>query len=144
MFYFAEPLPSFWPKAIVSSNLCPKKAYYEMAKVNRPLVPLFQVQKEGKSMELWITNDFAREFKNRKISWKMKSGGKELLVGSKSVDVPASNAILADEVSLTAVPDETKMVNISLRLTDSTGKELSSYERKLWLELWRKEKLAGI
>jgi len=144
MFYFAEPLPSFWPKAIVSSNLCPKKAYYEMAKVNRPLVPLFQIQKGGRIIEMWVANDLAREFRNCKISWIMKSSGKELLAGSKIVDVPASNAILADEVSLTAVPDETKMVNISLRLTDSAGKELSSYERKLWLELWRKEKLAGI
>ena len=139
MFYFAEPLPSFWPKAIVSSNLCPKKAYYEMAKVNRPLVPLFQVQKEGKSMEVWIANDFAREFKDCKVSWKMKTGGKKLLAGVKSIDIPASNAILVAEMSLAAVPDETKMVNISLRLTDSTGIELSSYERELWLELWRKE-----
>jgi len=139
MFYFAEPLPSFWPKAIVSSNLCPKKAYYEMAKVNRPLVPLFQIQKGGKSMEMWIANDFARKFKNCKISWMMKSGGKELLMGSKIVDVPASNAILAEKVNLATVPEETKMVNISLRLTDSAGKELSSYERELWLELWRKE-----
>ena len=139
MFYFAEPLPSFWPKAIVSSNLCPKKAYYEMAKVNRPLVPLFQIQKGGRIIEMWVANDLAREFRNCKISWTMESSGKELLAGSKIVDVPASNAILAEKVDLTAVPEETKIVKISLRLTDSSGRELSSYERELWLELWRKE-----
>ncbi len=142
MFYFAEPLPSFWPKAIVSSNLCPKKAYYEMAKLNRPLVPLFQVQKEGKSMEVWVANDFAREFKNCKVSWKMETGGKELLAGGKSVNIPSSTAFLVEEVDLAAVPEETKMVKISLRLIDSAGIELSSYERELWLELWRKERAA--
>jgi Glycosyl hydrolase 2 galactose-binding domain-like/Glycosyl hydrolases family 2/Glycosyl hydrolases family 2, TIM barrel domain len=139
MFYFAEPLPSFWPKAIVSSNLCPKKAYYEMAKVNRPLVPLFQIQKGGRIIEMWVANDLAGEFRNCKISWIIKSHGKELLAGSKTVDVPASNAILAEKVDLTAVPEEAKIVKISLRLTDSSGRELSSYERELWLELWRKE-----
>jgi len=142
MFYFAEPLPSFWPKAIVSSNLCPKKAYYEMAKVNRPLVPLFQIQKGGHIIEMWVANDLAREFRNCKISWTMKSSGKELLVGGKIVDVPASNAILVEKVDLATVPEETKMVKISLRLTDSAGMELSSYERELWLELWRKEHAA--
>ena len=139
MFYFAEPLPSFWPKAIVSSNLRPKKAYYEMAKLNRPLVPLFQIQKGGNRMEIWVANDLPREFMNCEVSWNVKAGDKNLLAGSKSLHVPASNAILVETVDLSPVPEETQMVTISLRLMDSKGKKLSSYQRELWLELWCKE-----
>lgn len=140
MFYFAEPLPSFWPKAIVSSNLCPKKAYYEMAKLNRPLVPLFQIQKGGNCMEIWVANDLPHEFKNCEVSWNVKAGDKNLLAGSKALHVPAGNAILVETVDLSPVPEETQMVTISLRLTNSKGKKLSSYQRELWLELWRKER----
>ncbi len=139
MFYFAEPLPSFWPKAIVSSNLCPKKAYYEMAKLNRPLVPLFQIQKGGNGMDVWVANDLPRKFQNCQVSWNVKANGKSLLNGSKSSHVPAADAILVESVDLTSVPENTQMVTISLRVTDPEGKELSSYERQLWLELWRKE-----
>ncbi len=140
MFYFAEPLPSFWPKAIVSSNLCPKKAYYEMAKLNRPLVPLFQIQKGGNCMQIWVANDLPREFKNCQVSWNMEADGKSLLTGAKSSHVPAASAILVENVYLTSVPEDTRIVTISLRVADSEGKELSFYERELWLELWRKER----
>ena len=78
MFYFGEPLPSFWPKAIVSSNLCPKRAYYEMAKLNRPLVSLFQIQKGGNCMQIWISNDLPQEFKNCEVSWNIVAGDKNL------------------------------------------------------------------
>lgn len=140
VFYFAEPLPSFWPKAIVSSNLCPKKAYYEMAKLNRPLVPLFQIQKGGNCMEIWVANDLPREFEDCQVSWNVEAGGMSLLTGSRTSHVPAGSAILVQNVDLRTVPEDTRMVTISLRVTDSVGKELSFYERELWLELWRKER----
>jgi hypothetical protein len=140
MFYFAEPLPSFWPKAIVSSNLCPKKAYYEMAKLNRPLVPLFQIQKGGNCMEIWVANDLPREFEDCQVSWNVEADGISLLTGNKTSHVPAGSAILVQNVDLRTVPEDTRMVTISLRVTDSVGKELSFYERELWLELWRKER----
>jgi len=142
VFSFAEALPNHWAKSIVSSDLRPKKAYYEMAKLNQPLVPLFQIQEDGNFMEVWVANDFPLEFKDCRVSWKIESEGKILLADARTSDILASDATLIETVDLTTMPEDTRMIEVSLIAEDAKGKKLSSYKRELWLELWRKKELA--
>ena len=39
-FHFIDVVPANWPKSIVSHDLRPKKAYFEMAQVNQPIAVL--------------------------------------------------------------------------------------------------------
>ena len=128
---FIDVVPANWPKAIVSHDLRPKKAYYEMAQVNQPLVPLFQLLDHGKAMELWVANDLAQRFDRCCLRWGVKLG-KPLLHGEKAVDVPAADAVMVEKINISSVPANVdNIIAIHLVLNDASGKTLSHYQREV-------------
>ncbi len=136
-FHFIDVTPADWPKSIVSHDLSPKKGYFEMAQVNQPLVPLFQLLDRGKTMELWIANDRPERLEDCRLQWNVASGGKTLVGGEKVVDVPAANAVSVANADLSSIPQDADMITIELILSDAAGTRLSSYQREVWLKLWR-------
>ena len=136
-FHFIDVMPANWPKSIVSHDLRPKKAYYEMAQVNQPLVPLFQLLDQGKAMELWVANDLPERFDHCRLQWSVKLG-KPLLHGEKAVDVPAADAVMVEKIDISSVPANLdNIVTIELVLNDASGKTLSRYQREIFLKAWR-------
>ena len=136
-FHFVDVTPAYWPKSIVSHDLRPKKAYYEMAQINQPIVPLPRVTQEGREMEVWVANNLNRPFADARVRWTVQDGAKVLAEGEASVDVPSHGAVQARRVDLSSVPAETPVVKISLALLDSKGAVLSGYERDVYLKGWR-------
>ncbi len=137
-YFFADPLPAYWPKAIVSPDLRPKKAYYELLKLNKPLVSLFKVTDDGKSLSLWIANDFPYSIKGCCLSWEVSLRRKPVLSGKKSLDIAPSSATFATVVEVSGIKEEKEPIRILLVLKNSNGSILSSYGREVCLGLWRK------
>ena len=136
-FHFVDVMPANWPKSIVSHDLRPKKAYYEMAQVNQPLVPLFQLLDRGKAMELWVANDLPERFDHCRLQWSVKLG-KPLVHGEKVVDVPAADAVMVERVDISSVPANLQeLITIELALNNASGKMLSRYQREIFLKAWR-------
>jgi beta-mannosidase len=127
-FHFVEATAAHWPKAIVSHDLRPKMAYYEMAQVNQPVVPLYRLVERGAAIELWVANDLAVALPGCKVKWTVQAG-ENRLAGEVSGDVRADDAVCLGRVELPAGPD---LVNIALTLTDSKGRKVSEYQREIY------------
>jgi hypothetical protein len=138
-YHFIDVLAANWPKTLVSHDMMPKKAYYAMAEVNRPLVPLFQVLGRGEAMELWVANDLPQPFSACRLQWTVETRGKALLEGEKSVEVLARDAVSAGRVDLSKIPADVDLVTIRLKLGDAAGKTLSTYEQEIFLRVWREQ-----
>ncbi|MBN2023574.1 MAG: hypothetical protein JW809_12385 [Pirellulales bacterium] len=136
-FHFIDVLPASWPKSIVSHDCCPKKAYFAMAQVNQPLVPLLEITNQGKAMELWLANDLPRPVENAQLHWEIRDAGKPLAGGAVPAVVPASDARRVAEVDISAVPDAAEVVTVKLLLVDSKDEVLAQYEQELFLRAWR-------
>ena len=138
-YHFIDVLAANWPKTLVSHDMMPKKAYYAMAEVNRPLVPLFQVLGRGEAMELWVANDLPQPFSACRLQWTVETRGKALLEGEKPVEVPAGDAVSAGRIDLAKVPADVDLITIRLALSDAAGKTLSTYEQEIFLRVWREQ-----
>ena len=139
-FHFVDATAALWPKAVVSFDLRPKPAYYEMAQVNQPVVPLFQFRNRAKSMELYVANDLPAPLSNCALSWSVQTGGRTVLEGCKqAVAVPACDATPVENVDLASIPEDTNAAVISLTLADAGGRVISQYRRALFLKAWRLE-----
>ena len=141
-FHFVDVNPANWPKSIVSHDLRPKQAYYEMAQINQLLVPLPRLIDRGSAMELWVANDLARRFDSCTVNWSVRKDGKILAQGQQTVTVPPLDAVLAGKADLADVPSDASVVTIRLVLSDSSLHEVSRYERGVFLRAWRLEEAA--
>jgi hypothetical protein len=139
-FHFIDALPASWPKAIVSFDLTPKQAYYEMARVNQDTSPLPLINEDGTAMAVWIANDKNKPFENATLKWKISSGGKPLVEGGTKTNVKPFDAENAATVPLDAVPKNTDTIDIDLTLTSENGDLLGEYERKnVYIKAWREK-----
>jgi hypothetical protein len=136
-FHFVDVVPVDWPKAIVSHDLTPKRAYFAMAQVNQPLVPLPRLVNGGQAMELWVANDLPQAWSNCVVRWRVLRGSTPLAQGTQSVDVPASDAALAGVAALTSLPEDASVVQLELVLERSSGEVLSRYNQEVYLAAWK-------
>jgi hypothetical protein len=129
-FHFIDVVPAHWPKAIVSHDQRPKKAYYAMAQVNQPVVALPQLTgAKPDAMKLWVANDLCESFPGAIIHWTVSHGGKALLSGEQKLDVPAVAAVSGGSVDLLPLTQKLASFDLELTLKDSGGKEISRYRR---------------
>lgn len=135
-FHFIDVLPANWPKSIVSNDLMPKQAYYEMAQVNQPVAPLPVISENGSSLELWVANDLPETFKEVQLAWKIKYDMGNL-AGDQTMNIPASGAVVAKELDLSSIPGSSERITISLKLKDPEGITIGQYEREFFLLAWR-------
>ena len=139
-FHFIDATAALWPKAIVSHDLQPKKAYYEMAQANQPVAPLFQLSDRGRTMEVYVANDLPAALRNCRVAWTIQTGGQTVLQGAKQwVAVPATDATRVERVDLTSIPQDTSVAMISITLAESSGRVISRYQREVFLKAWRLE-----
>jgi spermidine synthase len=127
-FHFVDATAAHWPKAIVSHDLRPKMAYYEMAQVNQPIVPLYRLIERGAAIELWVANDLTLALPGCKVKWTVQTG-KQRSDGEVTGNVRADDAACLGRVELPAGPD---VIVIALTLTDSKGRKISEYQREIY------------
>jgi len=131
-FHFMDVIPVFWPKAIVSHDHRPKKAYYQIAQINQPVVVLPKFKgKLPEEMQLWVCNDLTSGFKSALVQWTVSRSGEVLLSGEKKVDVAPVGITAVTNVDLKPVTWEHPDCNLHLILKDSKGKVVSQYRRHL-------------
>lgn len=131
-FHFLDAIPVFWPKSIVSHDHRPKKAYYQMAQINQPLVALPQFSgQHPDAMKLWVANDLDEAFPKAVLNWTVSAGGQSLLGGKQQLNVPAINAISGETIDLLPVVSKHKTFDVELTIVDSDDKMLSSYRRNI-------------
>ena len=138
-FHFIDGLPATWPKSIVSHDFRPKQAYYEMAQVNQPVVPLFQLSNKGHSMDVYVANDLPRALKDCTVAWRIDQDGRTLLAGNGHGDAAALDATRLATVDLAAIGDDVDVVRVTLTLADAAGRQISAYRREIFLKAWRLE-----
>jgi len=130
-FHFVDATAAHWPKSIVSHDLRPKMAYYEMAQVNQPVVPLYRLIERGAAIELWVVNDLAVALPGCKVKWTVQAG-EHRLNGEVAGDVRADDAVCLGRVDLTQLPAGADVINIALTLTDAKGRKVSEYQREIY------------
>ena len=130
-FHFVDATAAHWPKSIVSHDLRPKMAYYEMAQVNQPVVPLYRLIERGAAIELWVANDLAIALPGCKVRWTVQAG-EHRLNGEVTGDVRADDAVCLGRVDLTQLPAGSDVINIALALSDSKGRKVSEYQREIY------------
>ena len=129
-FHFLDVIPAFWPKSIVSHDHRPKKAYYQLAQINQPVVALPQLTgARPDAMTLWIANDLPEAFPQATLRWVVSHDGQTLLEGRQKLDVPAVDAVAGEKVDLSAIATEHPAFDVVLTVSDATGKLLSRYQR---------------
>ncbi len=129
-FHFLDVIPVFWPKSIVSHDQKPKKAYYQLAQINQPLVALPQLSGEKPdALTLWIANDLPEPFPGATLRWTVASGGRVLLDGAQTLDVPALDAVAGGKVDLLPVLAQHPSFDLTLTVSDAAGRLLSRYQR---------------
>lgn len=137
VFHFLDSLPAEWPKSIVSFDLCPKKAYYAMAQVNQPVVPLFQIADQGRTLELWVANDLPGALVGGRLTWSVEGSGRPLIHGEAPAEVPALDAALVAMVDLAALPSDTPVITLVLCLLDAQEKPLAQFRQDVFRPAWR-------
>jgi hypothetical protein len=128
--HFIDALPAHWPKSIVSHDHRPKKAYYQLAQINQPLVPLAQlIGPRPNAMRLWIANDLADSFAEVTLGWTVSYNGATLIEGQQTVDVPAARIAFGRTIDLSAVSKTYPSFDVLLTITDNQNRTLSRYQR---------------
>ena len=129
-FHFIDVVPAFWPKSIVSHDHRPKKAYYQLAQLNQPVVALPQLSgAKPDAMTLWVANDLPEAFPKATLRWTVSARGKALLEGRQTLDVPALGAAAGKKIDLLPVTTNVPAFDIELSLADKDGGLLSRYRR---------------
>ena len=129
-FHFIDVIPVHWPKSIVSHDHRPKKAYYQFAQINQPVVALPQLTgAHPDAMTLWIANDLPEPIPQATLCWTVSHAGQTLLEGQQKLDVPAVNAVAGEKVDLSAIAAKYPAFDVVLMVSDATGKLISRYQR---------------
>jgi beta-mannosidase len=131
-FHFMDVVPVFWPKAIVSHDHRPKKAYYQIAQINQPVVVLPRLGgARPDAMTLWVCNDLDQAVVDATVTWKVSREGGTLIEGRRTIDVPAVDAIPVETIDLKAVTWKHPDCDLHFTLTDADGRVISHYRRRL-------------
>ena len=131
-FHFMDVVPVFWPKSIVSHDHRPKKAFYQIAQINQPVVVLPRLSgARPDAMTLWACNDLDRTFADATVTWKVSREGKTRMEGQRKVDVPAINATRVETINLKPVTWKHLNCDLHFTLTDADGRVISHYRRRL-------------
>jgi hypothetical protein len=131
-FHFLDVIPAFWPKAIISHDHKPKKAYYQLAQINQPIVALPQLTgAKPDAMTLWVANDLAEPVNRCALQWTVVAAGKTMLNDSTTLDVPAINAISGPTIDLRPVTANAVNFDLTLTLKDANGQSISRYHRQV-------------
>ncbi len=136
VFHFIDGLPAEWPKSIVSFNGTPKKAYWAVAQIYQPLVPLFRVTGGGRQFELWVANDRQQALGRSRLIWQL-AWGEKVLAGEERVDILPLNAVFAKAVELPSDWAEADVVRVALFLQDADGNPLAQQQREIYLPAYR-------
>jgi hypothetical protein len=127
-----DVVPVFWPKAIVSHDHRPKKAYYQIAQINQPVVVLPRLSgARPDAMTLWVCNDLATPVDGATVTWIVSRAGKTLLQGREKIDVPAINAVQGPTIDLKPVTWKYPACELHFTLADADGNAISHYRRHL-------------
>ena len=140
-YHYVDVLAATWPKSIVSHDRKPKKGYYAMAQINQPLVPLPRIRRmeQGMTMELWIANDTNTKHDNVRLTWSISHNGKIILQGEETTNIKNRRPKEIGQVDLSTVPLEAEVVTIDMKLIDSRGDKLSSFNQEVYLLSFRPE-----
>ena len=123
-------VPVFWPKSIVSHDHRPKKAYYQLAQLNQPLVAVPQLSGlHPDAMKLWVANDLSETFPQATLQWSVSCDGKTLLEGRQQLDVPALGVVAGATINLSPVVVKHRAFDVTLAVSDAKGRLLSRYQR---------------
>jgi hypothetical protein len=129
-FHFIDVVPVFWPKSIVSHDHRPKKAYYQLAQLNQPLVAVPQLSGlHPDEMKLWVANDLSEAFPKAALQWSVSCDGKTLLEGRQTLDVPALGVVAGETINLSPVVVKHPAFDVTLAVSDAKGRLLSRYQR---------------
>lgn len=129
-FHFLDVIPVFWPKAIVSHDQRPKKAFYQMAQINQPLVALPQLSgARPDALKLWIANDFTESFPRATLRWTIRRDGRSLLAGQQQLDVPPLGVVAGETIDLLPVTTKVPAFDLELTVSAANGELLSRYQR---------------
>jgi len=142
VFHFIDGLPAMWPKAIVGFDLGPKKAYFAMAQVNQPVVPLFQLVDAGHTLDVWVANDLTDALPGSTVVWAIEADGTTLLQGERHVDVRPLDATPVATVDLSPFLRQNPVMTIALALSDADGKRISCYRHEVYLPAWNPPRYA--
>jgi beta-mannosidase len=154
LFHLADLTFAHWPKSVVGYDLSPKKAFYAMAQINQPVVPLYRLLDPGNALEIWVSNDLALAFPGCTVNWRIEGraatyysakSAKDasfatkheplaaVLKGRIKGDVPAHDAICLGRVDLNqALSPEGDLFELALELMDSKGRKISDYRHELY------------
>ena len=135
-FHFMDVLPANWPKSILSHDFTPKLAYFAMAQLNQPVVPLCEIGPDGRTAILWVANDLPQALPRHRLKWRF-SASDRLLSGQATLDVPASDVRQSATVPLDTFPDETDSLAVDLQLLSPKGSVVSRYHHDYFLRAWR-------
>lgn len=125
-FHFIDAVPAFWPKSIVSHDHRPKKAYYQLAQLNQPVVPLAQLTGEKPdAMILFVANDLPEPMPQCTLRWNIGRDNQTLLQGEQRIDVPAIGIVQGNQIDLTPVTAKHPNFELTLTLTDAKGNAIS-------------------
>ena len=131
-FHFMDVIPVFWPKAIVSHDHRPKKAYYAMAQINQPVVALPQFTgKQPDGLNIWVCNDLSEKYAAASVVWKISWNGKVYAEGSKPTAIPAVDAVKVETIDLRGITTSLPEFDIELVLKASDGSVISTYRRNM-------------
>jgi hypothetical protein len=131
-FHFMDVIPVFWPKSIVSHDHQPKKAYYQIAQINQPVVPLprFSGQRP-ETMTLWVCNDLPQAFPGATLTWQVAVEGKTVIEGSRKIAVKPLDTVQGPTIDLKPVTWRQPACDLMLTLTAADGRLVSKYQRHL-------------
>jgi hypothetical protein len=138
-FHFFDVLPANWPKSILSHDFAPKPAFFAMAQLNQPLVPVCEIDTSGQTANLWVANDLPQYFREHRLVWKFLVDGNTKVSGNKIINVAASDATFATSVDLRLIPAGTDLVQAKLELHSPRGKVLARYQQEFFLRAWREK-----
>jgi hypothetical protein len=131
-FHFIDVVPAFWPKSIVSCDHRPKKAYFQLAQLNQPVVALPQLSGvKPDAVTLWVANDLAESLGRCTLDWTVSVGGKSVRHDRATLDVPRLDAVRGPRIDLRPITAGAAAFDLSLVLTDAAGRTISRYLRQV-------------
>ena len=107
-----------------------------MAQANQKVIALPRIPEGAKIMELWVDNDTDKRYGKAVLEWSVKHEGKVALEGKQAVDIPTWTPRKIARVDLSSL-SKARAISVSLKLSDSHGNRLSTYEQEFLLEAYR-------
>ncbi len=139
VFHLIDALPAEWQKSLVSFDGTPKRAFFALAQLNQPVLPLFRFLDEGRRLALWVANDRNKGLPGCRLGWRLEAAdhGRVLLEGAVAADVAPLDATPIATIDLPPAVHNTPTVTVSLVLRDAAGAAVSAYRREVFLKAWR-------